>query len=535
MNAIDTVIQADQAFAAGDLAQSEALYRQALREGSDNPAVAYNLGVLAARRKDWPEAIDWSTRAVQQAPDMSLAHYNLGTAYRQLGQLPAAAAALGRALQLQPDLHEARINLSLVLFAQGQIDDAIRLAHIALESHPDDPDNFANLASFLRAMGDNEGARLCAEAAIGLDPGHPGAWQNLGALAHDAQHYDEAFACYQRALGTDRAHAGSHFNLALSALAIGNYTLGWEEYEWRRQLPWMIGHYPAFGLPLWQGEPLAGKTLLILAEQGHGDTLQFVRLARQLHRPDTRLVLMAQPALCRLLARAPWLDRVISQLDPPPPADYVVSLMSLPHRLGITLDNIPAELPYLYPDPAEIAAWQQRLAGEKRPRVGLVWAGDRRPHDPEHQRIDSRRSMPLSAFSALLDKETLAWFSLQKGDAGQEAQAFPQISDFSGTWADFAATAAFVTEMDLVISVDTAVAHLAAALGRPTWLLSRHDACWRWLGNRADSPWYPKLRVFGQQKPGDWSQVVAQVGNALQANPPLRHEFIPGDTKPPAR
>lgn len=528
MSATETILQADQAFATGNLAQSEALYRQAIHEGSDNPAVAYNLGVLAAKRNDWPEAIRWSSRAVQQAPDLSLAWYNLGTAHRQLGQLAEAASALSRALQLQPELHEARINLSLVLFSQGKIDDAIRLAHIALESHPDDPDNFANLASFLRAIGDNEDARLCAEAAIGLDPKHPGAWQNLGALAHDAQRYGEAVACYQRALGSDQAHVGSHFNLALSALAVGNYTTGWEEYEWRRHLPWMIGHYPTFGLPLWQGESLKHKTLLILAEQGHGDTLQFVRLARQIHHPDTRLILMAQPALCRLLARSPWLDQVISQLDPAPPADYIVSLMSLPHRLGITLDNIPDDVPYLYPDPAEIAAWQQRLAGEERPRVGLVWAGDRRPHDPEHHRIDSRRSMPLPAFSPLLENDHLAWFSLQKGDASLEAQAFPQISDFAAEWGDFASTAAFVTGMDLVIAVDTAVAHLAAALGRPTWLLSRHDCCWRWLGNQPDSPWYPNLRVFGQQTPGDWSAVIAQLDAALRTSPPLRLPFSPG-------
>ncbi|WP_371324777.1 tetratricopeptide repeat protein [Dechloromonas sp. ZY10] len=523
----DHLAAAEAARSQGDHAAAEAHYQAALAAGQGNPAVHYNLGTYCAQRGDWAGACEYFKTAVAAAPDFALAWYNLGSSQRQLNQLPAARSALARALELAPDLHAARVNLSLVDFALGDSESALRLAHAALEAHPDDPDVFANLSTYLRTLGALEEAKLCAESALRLQPTHAGAWQALGTLAQDQRAFAAAVTCYRHAIENDPDNAAAHWNLGLAALAQGDFDLGWREYEWRTRLPQMRGHYPDFGLPLWQGEasqPLAGKTLLLVAEQGHGDTLQFVRLARQVKAAGACVKLMAQPALLRLLRPLPWLDAVVAQTDPPPAADYVLPLLSLPARLGLQLADLPGAIPYLAASAENLAAWRQRLADlpsaedceKPRPRIGLVWSGDPRPHDPESHRIDARRSLPLAQLAPLFAAAPeYAWFSLQKGSAASQATAWPQLLDYSAEWQDFADTAALVAQLDLVITVDTAMAHLSAALGKPTWVLSRFDACWRWLDERSDSPWYPGLRLFRQPSPGDWATPLAELATAL--------------------
>lgn len=512
----DLLSAAEAARQRGDHPQAEALYRQVAASPQRNPAVLYNIGTYCATRSELSEARHWFEQACSEAPDFGLAWYNTGCCARRQGDLSSARQALQQALQIDPAHHDARVNLSLVEFALGDAEAALRLAYLALEAHPDDPDVFANLATYLRTLGATEDALLCAESASRLAPEHAGAWLIKGTLAQDQRQLATAATCYRHALESEPDNAPAHWNLALVELTLGHFTTGWREYDWRMQLPQMRGHYPDLGIPLWQGEALRDKTLLLVAEQGHGDTLQFIRLAQPLHAAGAQLKLMAQPALLRLLRELPWFAEVVSQNDPPPAADYRLPLLSLPHRLNLQLTDLPGPTPYLQVPTANLAAWRQRLANTGRPRIGLAWSGDPRRHDPENHRVDARRSLPLQQLAPLFtSRPQCDWYSLQKGEPAAQAAAWPQLIDHSQEWQDFADTAAFIMQLDQVITVDTAIAHLSAALGKPTWVLSRFDACWRWLDGRDDSPWYPSLRLFRQQRPGDWEPALQTIANQL--------------------
>jgi hypothetical protein len=298
----------------------------------------------------------------------------------------------------------------------------------------------------------------------------------------------------------------------------GEYAEGWREFEWR----WRGGtaeeiKLRGFAEPQWQGEDVAGKTLLLHAEQGFGDTLQFCRYA-SLVGATARVILEVQPPLVRLCSGLAGVARVVARGEPPPAFDLHCPLMSLPLAVGTTLDTIPSGVPYLAADPELVVGWRERLAGLDGLRVGLVWAGSLRP-EPELSAIDRRRSITLAMMASLGEASGVSFISLQKGEpAAQSANAALGLAlhDFTANLQDFADTAALIEALDLVISVDTSVAHLAGALGKPIWLLNRFDTCWRWLLNRDDSPWYPQLRQFRQPSPGDWNSVMRAVRDALQ-------------------
>jgi hypothetical protein len=301
----------------------------------------------------------------------------------------------------------------------------------------------------------------------------------------------------------------------MALLAAGDLTAGWREYEWRWKTAQLRSGYRDFGKPLWQGEAGAGRTLLIWAEQGFGDTLQFCRFAPLAAARGWRVVMVVQKALVRLLGSLPGVDQVLPSGAVMPPIDSQCPMLSLPLALGITLDTIPCAPSYLSADPSHVAAWKARLpplCGE-RLRVGLVWAGNP-GRSPVLSAVDRRRSMPPELLASLLGIDGVAFFSLQKGSHALSGR--PGLIDVMAEMTDFADTAALVANLDLVISVDTAVAHLASAVGTQVWMLDRFDPCWRWLTGRRDSPWYPGLRIYRQPEHGAWSAVVSAVAADLQ-------------------
>ena len=270
-------------------------------------------------------------------------------------------------------------------------------------------------------------------------------------------------------------------------------------------------------MPSWNGEAIGDRLILLVAEQGHGDTLQFCRYVPQIAAGARGTILAVQPGLVRLLSRLPGVSEIITEGGRPSSFDLWCSLMSLPRAVGTTLETIPAVTPYLTADPADVAHWRARLARLAGLRVGLCWAGGQFNLGQVYR--DRRRSLALDALAPLGDVPGVQFFSLQKGPPAAEAARPPhglRLHDFTGELDDFADTAALVDNLDLVISVDTAVVHLAGALGRPVWLLNRFDTCWRWLQNRDDSPWYPSLRQFRQPAPGDWASVIGRARGALQ-------------------
>jgi hypothetical protein len=334
---------------------------------------------------------------------------------------------------------------------------------------------------------------------------------NLAGLLKDLGRLDAAESLYRNILRRHPDDAAAHFNLGVALLTAGHFAEGWREWEWRfRAEP---ATQRRFEQPRWQGEALEGRTLLVYAEQGIGDMLQFCRFVPSVARVG-RMVLEVHRPLVRLLEQLPGVAQVVALGDPLPQFDRQCPALSLPDILGMAdARDIPSVMPYLHADASQMERWARRVGGLRGRRVGLVWAGN-----PERMRMDRRRSVAPDRLAGLRDVPGIALVSLQKGPAsaalaGSDLGAV--VHDWTGELEDFADTAALIAALDLVIGVDTAVVHLAGAMGKPVWLLNRFDTCWRWQRDRDDSPWYPTLRQFRQPEPGNWDSVIARVRDAL--------------------
>jgi tetratricopeptide (TPR) repeat protein len=456
--------------------------------------------------------------AIALAPDHAGFHHALGLLLRAGGAPAEAAEALGRATALAPDDPDARADLAGLLVELGRPDAAEREARAALARRPDDARARNNLGLALQDLERPEEALAAFEAARRLAPDDPDIANNLGVALRDLDRADAALACFDEILAAHPEHAPAHLNAASVLLMRGEFARGWREFEWRDRVPGALRRDPP--APRWRGEPLDGRVLLLQAEMGLGDTIQFCRFAR---RVEGRVVLRVPAPLVRLLG---GLGVAVVPMDQPPPAfDAWCGLASLPGLLGGDL----APEPYLRADPASVAAWRARLAGLAGRRIGLCWAGSR------GYARDRARSLPEAALRALAatlseseggppttpplppgegrGEGRASLISLQK-----DARPPPDlpIHDWTDDLGDMADTAALIEALDLVISVDTAVAHLAGALGKPVLLLDRFTGDWRWMRGRDDSPWYPSLRILRQPRPGDWPGAWAGAWAALR-------------------
>jgi Tfp pilus assembly protein PilF len=445
---------------------------------------------IDARRLD--EAEQLFRRALDGAPQVAQAWLGLGNTLVLSERPGEAVEAFRRAVALKPDYPEARANLGMALDLSGQHEAAVAELSALTAAYPD---------SFPAAVNHAVAARK-----LGL--------------------WSDALRSFERAAELKPEDTRLRYECALLRLGLGDYPRGWTEYEHR----W-VGNDMTVPLlpnvPEWRGEPLAGKTVLILPEQGFGDTLQFIRYAPLLKARGARVLFAAPPPLTRLLAAMPGLDHVADNGRNLPAFDYQTMLMSLPLRFGTTLATVPADVPYLQADPALVRDWRTRLGDRPGLKVGLVWAGGPHRDEAVGAAVDRRRSLDLARFKPLADIPGVRLISLQKGQAEAEARLPPDgmaIENPMDSVEDFADTAALIFQLDLVITVDTAVAHLAGALGKPVWVLSRLDGCWRWLDQGDGSPWYPTLRLFRQRRRDDWDPVIEELRDALaaKARPGLR-------------
>ena len=500
--------------AAGRLAEAEACYRRAVALKPGFAEGHNNLGNVLRAQGRPAEAAASLRAALDLAPGQPAIAVNFAGVLGELGRHAEAELVYRDVLARQSDRAEALFGLGLVLRKLARPEEAASCFRAALARQPEHPETLVNLASTLLDLARQDEAEPLFRAALRLKPDLVPAHYGLGRALFERGFLAEAETCCRAVLRLDPGHVWSHFNLAHLLLLTGRFEEGWAHYDWRTQLPGAVRR--DFAVPLWEGGPIEGKTLLVHTEQGFGDTLQFCRYLPLLAR-RARVVAEVPAPLFRLLASLPGLACLVVQGAPLPDFDLQCPLLSLPRRLGTTLETIPATVPYLTADPRLSAAWRARLAPLPGLRVGLAWAGGVRPDQPELAAVDARRSIALARLAPLAAIEGVSFVSLQKGDAA--AQAAPPTSlalhDFTGELADFADTAALIANLDLVISVDTSVAHLAGALGKPVWLLNRFDPCWRWLLGRDDSPWYPTLRQFRQPSSGDWDSVIAAAGTAL--------------------
>jgi Flp pilus assembly protein TadD len=440
--------------------------------------------------------------------------FHAATRHLAAGDLARAESGLRLAISLAPDFAEAHANLGYVLDRRGDAAAAESHYRRSLRLAPGIAGTHQNLGTLLAAQKSLAAAEAAYRQALAIDPGLVAAWSNLGALLASQWRDAEAEQCYRDALALDPDHARTRFNLGFLQLRQGRFAEGWtnrEAREWYAVLAARIDCAP------WRGEPLAGKALLIGFEAGHGDMIQFCRYVELVKaRGAARVGLVCQPALKDLFAGLAGLDRAISLAEEVDGAewDYWTPMLSLPHHFGTRLDTIPARLPYLAAAPERIARWRALLP-TARPRIGLVWKGN--------PRFENDRDRSLSALAEFAPLGTVAgaqFVSLQKGAGEDEAVDPPAglpLIDIGSRLADFADTAAVVAQLDLVVSVDTAVAHLAGALGKPCWVLLPHYMTdWRWLADRTDSPWYPgTMKLFRQPPGGDWTPVIAAVRAAL--------------------
>lgn len=502
----------------GRLDDAAARYQRCIALKPDLAEAHSNLGNVLRTKGKPEEAAACQRRALALNPDFAVAAYNLGNALRDLGDLDGAVASYGRALELKPDFAEAYRNQGNAFREMGRLDDAVRCLQRAVAINPNLADAHTGLGLAFKDLGRLDEAVTCLRRAAAINPTLADNHNNLGSALHETGENDEALACFRRALTLDSAHAGGHFNLGLALLLRGELAEGWREYEWR----WRGGVRNMTPLPFtqpkWQGEALEGRTLLLHAEAGLGDTIQFARYAILAAKRGARVILAAPRPLSRLLATIDGVAEIVSEGDRLPPFDCYLPMMSIPGVVATTLETIPADVPYVRADAEASAAWGRRLGDLAGLKVGLVWSGDSRRHDPGANLVDRRRSIALERLAPLLAMRGITFVSLQKGEAAAQFEDLPPDLcplDFMAEIDDFADTAALVDNLDLVITVDTSVAHLAGAMAKPVWVLSRFDGCWRWLLGREDSPWYPTARLFRQTRSGDWDGVIADVAEKL--------------------
>jgi tetratricopeptide (TPR) repeat protein len=522
-------------------------HRQAIECDPALPEAQFNLGNALLARNLVDEAAAAFRAATQMRAHFAQAHYKLGETLKAQGNLPAALDQFRLAASPGPVCPDALIAQGNILLAMHQPREAAEAYQASLAIVAGDPQALTNLGAALHQLGDFTAAIDCYRQAIGRASGHAPAWNNLGnallvqgefrgaaeafreairltpvypeaysnlgAALRDLRRPREALLACETALLQRPDMPDAHHNRGLVLLTLGRLEEAWPEHEWRLRTNTLRPR--GFAQPQWLGQDIKGKRILLHAEQGLGDTLQFSRYAPLMAQkvgPAGQVILEVQPPLRRLFSTMPGI-RVITQGDALPDFDLHCPLLSLPLGFATSLASIPRWPSYLTAPPPTGA---QLLADDGRLRVGLVWAGGARPEDKRAWHANLRRSVKLASLTPLADIADIQWVSLQHGpEAGQLREVGWPISDPMTAVADFADTAAVVSQLDLVIAVDTAVAHLAGALGVQVWLLSRFDGCWRWLTDRSDSPWYPTMTIFRQHQPGEWAPVIDTVKSAL--------------------
>jgi len=467
-------------------------------------------------QKRFKEALAGYDQAIALKPHFAEAYCCRGIALKKLKHIEAAIDSYSRAIAIKPDLPEAYNNRGLALQNLKQPDGAIADYDQAIALKPDYVNAYINRGNTLLGVHRHKAAIASYNRAVAWQPTEKTAFNNRGVALQALKRIDAAIASHHKALRIDPDYAGSHWNLSMALLLKGDFENGWRHYEWRWKYEGISTYRSRrnFSQPQWLGnESLKGKTILLHAEQGLGDALQFCRYAKTVAGLGAKVILEVHPALVNVLQGLDGVEVLLPRKAALPPFDFHCPLLSLPLAFRTDLDTIPSDAGYVHSDQQKTAEWRQRLGRKRKPRIGLVWSGG-----TKHAR-DAERSIPLSELIPLL-ADGFEFVCLQKEVRKTDLAVLrkhPEIRHFGPQLEDFTDTAALCGLMDLVISVDTSVAHLAGAMGRPLWMLLPWVPDWRWLLDRDDSPWYPSARLFRQPEPGDWTTVIKRVRAELAA------------------
>jgi Flp pilus assembly protein TadD len=429
------------------------------------------------------------------------------------GKLEEADRLYRAVLELDPTNFAALNRRAIMCSTRGEHVEALRLIQAAMRSNPASGETASDMGVILERMGRIDEATASYERALVLRPDQPVAHNRRGVALAAKGRYREAIAAFTRAIEINPSYAEPRFYRALAYLLLGDFVTGWDEYEWRWALANAKGARPDFPVPDWNGEPLAGKAIYLYIEQGLGDAIMFARYAPLVAARGARVLLCVRPPLKSLLASMPGVTVGVPG-DEGPHFQYMCPLLSLPRIFKTNIDSIPADVPYVHALPDRLEKWKPRIPQDGRLKVGVAWAGGR------DFVADHVRTVGLERFAPLLGDPRVCYVSLQtelRADDTALMAAHPEIVHFGSELEDFADTAAVISQLDLVISVDTAVAHLAGAMAKPVWILLPFAPDFRWLLEREDSPWYPTARLFRQPRMGDWASVIARVRGALAA------------------
>jgi len=511
--AVETLERGLACHQAGRFEEAEAAYQAVLSEEPAHAEALHLLGLVASHQGRHELAEERIREAIALNPLAPFYHNNLGNVLQALGRFKEAVICYHDALRLAPDYVEAHSNLGSALGALGRHLEATAACQEAVRLKPDHAEAYMNLGNALAKLGRNEEAEAAYRQAVRLRPRYPEAHSNLGNAVLEQGRFEEAQHCYEEALRQAPEHPLAHWNRAWLRLLRGDYEHGWEEYEWR----WVTGNAAPRGFrqPVWDGSWLWGATIVLHGEQGLGDTIQFLRYAPWVKAAGGRVVVECQPRLVPLARTVAGVDEVVEAGSQLPPFDTHAGLLSLPRIFGTRLETVPRTVPYFSVDPGRLERWGAHLAKFEGLKVGLGWAGS-----PTHKN-DHTRSIHLSAFAPLARVKGVHLFSLQRGPQAAELASAPfPITNLEEEDNDVLDTAAIMLHLDLVIAVDTMMAHLAGALARPVWTLLACVPDFRWLLGREDSPWYPTMRLFRQPQPGDWPSIIERVtqelGNAVR-------------------
>ncbi len=475
-----------------------------------------NRGLVLLSLDRHQDALDCFDHAIRLAPQGADAHQNRGVALVRMKRLPEALESFNRAIAIHPRSVESYLGRANALRKLNRTAQAVLDYDRVIALRPDHAQAHLTRGSAFQELGNVAEALRCYELAISLGPDDAEPHYNMGTLLQATGRPRDAVLCYARAIAIRPDHAAAHWNMSLCQLVLGDYGAGWPEYEWRSRVEGTSAHRNRrdFPQPLWDGsQTVQGKRILLYGEQGYGDTVQFCRFATLLARRGARVLVEVAPALQELIATVEGVSEVIVRGSALPAFDMHCPLMSLPAAFRTTLASLPAPRSYLGVGEQRLTHWRARIGARSKPRVGIAWSGN-----PAHVN-DPNRSIPLEQMATLLSP-ALDFFSLQKDvrEADLKAlRALHEIQDFSAGLESFSDTAALIQQMDLVISVDTSVAHLAGALGKRVWILLPSVPDWRWMLDREDSPWYPSARLFRQGRPGDWAGVLRNVQDALKS------------------
>ena len=497
----------------GNLDKAVECYRKSSELDPDNAGFHCNLGAALQESEILDDAIISYKEAVRLNPNYAMAFSNLGYALQQSGKLEEAITCQKRAVELNPDCAESRNILGTALMEQGELDNAVSSYQKALLLEPEYTEAHNNLGTALMKQDKFDAAIISYKKSIELKPESAEAYNNLGTVLKASGNPEEAITHYEQAIELKPDYAQAHINLAFALLLTENFKRGLEEYEWRPRLKECASDTDK--VSMWDGSPINGKSILVYTEQGVGDSIQFVRYLPMIKAQGGKVIFECQKSLLRLLENYPGIDRIIeksSNTVPEVQLDFHIPLLSLPGIFGTNPDSIPQVSSYISPDPLLTSQWRTKFEHDNNLKIGIVWAGN-----PEHIN-DRNRSCTLNDFVHLTSIQGLTLYSLQQELTSSKTNNEPEdfnIVNLGNELNDFADTASVIDNLDLVITVDTAVAHLAGAIGKPVWTLLSFVPDWRWMLNREDSPWYPSMRLFRQAELNDWAGVFNQVKKAL--------------------